>query len=147
MAFITKDILMQAILASDPSLFAKQNEFKSISNYQKVSQASSTGSVSDSIKESSNIQAKWLHGSIKPPDIVDDESANGMVTHEGGEVKLKCNTTGSSKPTVTWKREDDRNIILRVDGQKQYKISIIQYEYLTIRKPVEKHSLVGIHRE
>ncbi|KAK9293995.1 hypothetical protein QLX08_011240 [Tetragonisca angustula] len=54
-----------------------------------------------------------------PPDIVDDESANGMVTHEGGEVKLKCNATGSPKPTVTWKREDGRNIILRVDGQKQ----------------------------
>ena len=60
-----------------------------------------------------------------PPDIVDDESANGMVTHEGGEVKLKCNATGSPKPTVTWKREDGRNIILRVDGQKQCKISII----------------------
>lgn len=54
-----------------------------------------------------------------PPHTVDDEFANGMVTHEGGEIKLKCNATGSPKPTVTWKREDSRNIILRVDGQKQ----------------------------
>ncbi|XP_076665974.1 dpr-interacting protein lambda [Andrena cerasifolii] len=55
---------------------------------------------------------------VIPPDIMDDESAEGMVTKEGGSVKLKCIATGSPKPTVTWKREDGRNIILREDGQK-----------------------------
>lgn len=59
---------------------------------------------------------------VIPPDIIDDKSAEGMVTHEGGEIKLKCVATGSPEPTVTWKREDGRNIILREDGQKQCKM-------------------------
>ncbi|XP_029036232.1 lachesin-like [Osmia bicornis bicornis] len=56
---------------------------------------------------------------VIPPDIMDDESAEGMVTHEGGNVRLRCVATGSPTPTVTWKREDGRNIILREDGQKR----------------------------
>ncbi|XP_014486075.1 PREDICTED: lachesin-like [Dinoponera quadriceps] len=56
---------------------------------------------------------------VIPPDIMDDESSDGMVTHEGGNIRLRCVATGSPKPTVTWKREDGRNIILREDGQKQ----------------------------
>ncbi|CAK9798992.1 Lac [Anthophora plagiata] len=55
---------------------------------------------------------------IIPPDIMDDKSAGGMITHEGGNIKLKCVATGSPKPTVTWKREDGRNIVIREDGQK-----------------------------
>ncbi|XP_076166243.1 dpr-interacting protein lambda [Ptiloglossa arizonensis] len=58
---------------------------------------------------------------VIPPDIMDDESADGMVTHEGGNIRLRCVATGSPKPTVIWKREDGRNIILREDGQKQPK--------------------------
>lgn len=66
---------------------------------------------------------------VIPPDIIDDKSAEGMVTHEGGEIKLKCVATGSPEPTVTWKREDGRNIILREDGQKQ---SLKSYEGETL---------------
>ncbi|XP_011266233.1 lachesin [Camponotus floridanus] len=54
-----------------------------------------------------------------PPDIIDDETANGMVTLEGGNIRLRCIATGVPEPTVSWKREDGRNIILREDGQKQ----------------------------
>ncbi|XP_072749776.1 lachesin [Anoplolepis gracilipes] len=56
---------------------------------------------------------------VVPPDIVDDETANGMVTHEGGNIRLRCIATGVPEPIVSWKREDGRNIILREDGQKQ----------------------------
>ncbi|XP_032680207.1 lachesin-like [Odontomachus brunneus] len=56
---------------------------------------------------------------VIPPDIMDDESSDGMVTHEGGSIRLRCVATGSPKPIVTWKREDGRNIVLREDGQKQ----------------------------
>ncbi|OAD55796.1 Lachesin [Eufriesea mexicana] len=56
---------------------------------------------------------------VIPPDIMDDKSADGAVTHEGGEVTLKCVATGSPKPTVTWKREDGQNIVIRKDGKKQ----------------------------
>lgn len=58
---------------------------------------------------------------VVPPDIIDDETANGMVTHEGGNIRLRCVATGVPEPTVSWKREDGRNIILREDGQKQCK--------------------------
>lgn len=58
---------------------------------------------------------------VIPPDIMDDESSDGMVTHEGGNIRLRCVATGSPKPIVTWKREDGRNIIFREDGQKQCK--------------------------
>ncbi|XP_031826268.1 dpr-interacting protein lambda [Nomia melanderi] len=54
-----------------------------------------------------------------PPDIMDDESANSMITREGGNIRLRCVATGSPEPTVSWKRESGANITLREDGQKQ----------------------------
>nr|XP_050866560.1 lachesin-like [Vespula vulgaris]XP_050866561.1 lachesin-like [Vespula vulgaris]XP_050866562.1 lachesin-like [Vespula vulgaris]XP_050866563.1 lachesin-like [Vespula vulgaris]XP_050866564.1 lachesin-like [Vespula vulgaris]XP_050866565.1 lachesin-like [Vespula vulgaris]XP_050866567.1 lachesin-like [Vespula vulgaris] len=56
---------------------------------------------------------------VIPPDIMDDESANGLVTQEGGNLRLRCIATGLPKPTVNWKREDGRKIVLREDGKKQ----------------------------
>ncbi|XP_066586606.1 lachesin-like [Prorops nasuta] len=53
------------------------------------------------------------------PDILDDESANGLITHEGGNVRLRCIATGSPEPKVIWKREDGRNIIRRENGKKE----------------------------
>ncbi|XP_024937931.1 lachesin isoform X2 [Cephus cinctus] len=64
-----------------------------------------------------------------PPDIMDDESADGLVAHEGGNIKLQCVATGTPKPTVTWKREDGANITLRGDRQKQ---SVKKYEGETL---------------
>ncbi|XP_011315435.1 lachesin [Fopius arisanus] len=51
-----------------------------------------------------------------PPDIMDDDSTDGMVTRERGNIKLRCIATGIPKPTVTWRREDGRNITLREEG-------------------------------
>lgn len=71
---------------------------------------------------------------VIPPDIIDDKSAEGMVTHEGGEIKLKCVATGSPEPIVTWKREDGRNIILREDGQKQCKMFGFGFNNIVINR-------------
>lgn len=71
---------------------------------------------------------------VIPPDIIDDKSAEGMVTHEGGEIKLKCVATGSPEPIVTWKREDGRNIILREDGQKQCKMFGFDFNNIVINR-------------
>lgn len=56
-------------------------------------------------------------GVVIPPDIKDDESANGLVVHENGNVRLRCAATGTPVPTVVWKREDGKNIITRDAGQ------------------------------
>ncbi|XP_014212388.1 lachesin-like [Copidosoma floridanum] len=53
-----------------------------------------------------------------PPDIVDDTS-EGLVAHEEGNIKLRCEATGWPQPNVTWKREDGRPIVLRENGQKK----------------------------
>lgn len=58
---------------------------------------------------------------VVPPDIMDDESSDGLVTREGGNITLRCVATGVPNPTVTWRREDGRNIVIREDGQKQCK--------------------------
>ncbi|XP_066950543.1 lachesin-like isoform X2 [Macrobrachium rosenbergii] len=47
---------------------------------------------------------------VVPPDIVDQESSGDVIAQEGNDVKLRCRARGSPKPTVTWKREDGRNI-------------------------------------
>lgn len=55
---------------------------------------------------------------------MDDESSDGLVMKEGGNITLRCVATGTPNPTVVWKREDGRDIIQREDGQRQRKLSI-----------------------
>ena len=55
---------------------------------------------------------------VIPPDIMDDTS-EGLVAHEGGNIKLRCIATGIPEPNVTWKREDGRPIVLREGGRKK----------------------------
>lgn len=53
-----------------------------------------------------------------PPDILNDnDSSEGGVAVEGGTVRLKCHATGFPVPTVEWKREDGRHIMLRREGE------------------------------
>lgn len=53
-----------------------------------------------------------------PPDILNDnDSTEGGVAVEGGTVRLKCHATGFPVPTVEWKREDGRHIMIRREGE------------------------------
>jgi hypothetical protein len=54
-----------------------------------------------------------------PPDILNDESSDGGVAPENGSVRLRCKATGIPEPTVMWRREDSRNIVLRHDGGRE----------------------------
>lgn len=57
-----------------------------------------------------------------PPDILnqpDVSSANleEGVTSEGGTIQLVCRATGVPDPTVIWKRENGKDIVLRNEGR------------------------------
>ncbi|XP_034933668.1 lachesin [Chelonus insularis] len=73
-----------------------------------------------------------------PPDIMDDESTDGYVTQERGNIKLRCVATGIPQPTVTWRREDGRNITLREEGRE--KISVKNFDGETL-------NLTGVLRQ
>lgn len=45
-----------------------------------------------------------------PPNIDDTATSSDAVAREGANVTLKCTATGSPKPTVKWKRDDNSKI-------------------------------------
>jgi hypothetical protein len=50
---------------------------------------------------------------VIPPDILSEGSSDDGTALEGGSVRLRCKATGLPDPSVVWRREDSRNIILR----------------------------------
>lgn len=58
---------------------------------------------------------------VIPPDILNDNESieGGGGASEGGSVKLKCHATGVPEPTVLWRREDSKNLVLRHDGGRE----------------------------
>jgi neurotrimin len=72
-----------------------------------------------------NLQMGYLEVVI-PPDILSEESSEDGVALEGSNLQMKCKATGLPDPTVVWRREDSKNIILRADGSrdKQSKLLI-----------------------
>lgn len=49
---------------------------------------------------------------LVPPDILDYPTSSDMVVHEGSNVTLQCAATGYPSPTITWRREDNHNIVI-----------------------------------
>lgn len=67
----------------------------------------------------------WLQmGTLEvviPPDILNDNESTegGGVAVEGGIVRLRCHGTGVPEPTVLWRREDSRSLVLRHEGGRE----------------------------
>lgn len=60
---------------------------------------------------------------VIPPDILNDNesSESGGVAVEGGTIRLRCHAVGIPDPTVSWRREDSRNLVLRQEGGRDKK--------------------------
>lgn len=59
---------------------------------------------------------------VVPPDILNQPDSNNAlledgITNEGGTIQLVCVATGVPEPSVMWKREDSKDIILRNEGR------------------------------
>lgn len=55
-----------------------------------------------------------------PPDIDDASSSSDVIVSELANVTLTCKATGSPKPTIRWKRDDNAKIVINktYDGKK-----------------------------
>lgn len=56
---------------------------------------------------------------VVPPDILNhpDQNLEESVTNEGGTITLICSAIGVPAPTVQWKREGGKDIILRTESR------------------------------
>ncbi|XP_040566697.1 limbic system-associated membrane protein isoform X2 [Lepeophtheirus salmonis] len=69
---------------------------------------------------------------VVPPRIEDSMSSGDKVRTEGSNVTLECTARGSPKPTVTWKREDGRNI--NIDKSRNFSVPFVEGDILRLYK-------------
>lgn len=53
-----------------------------------------------------NIQEKMYFCAV-PPNIEDYQTSSDAIVREGANVSLTCKATGSPKPNISWKRDDN----------------------------------------
>nr|XP_045609469.1 lachesin-like isoform X1 [Procambarus clarkii] len=49
---------------------------------------------------------------VVPPDIIDRESSGDLTVREGQDVALTCRAKGHPPPSIIWRREDNKDIVL-----------------------------------
>ncbi|XP_055713284.1 lachesin [Phlebotomus papatasi] len=58
---------------------------------------------------------------VIPPDFISEDTSSDVIVPEGSSVKLTCRARGYPEPIVTWRREDNEEIILKDSlGSKQH---------------------------
>ncbi|XP_066940800.1 lachesin-like [Macrobrachium rosenbergii] len=53
---------------------------------------------------------------VVPPDIIDKDSSGDLTVREGQDVTLTCRAKGHPTPTIVWRREDNRDIVLDTEN-------------------------------
>ncbi|XP_070495054.1 neurotrimin [Chironomus tepperi] len=71
---------------------------------------------------------------VVPPDILNaiESSGDESVTNEGGNVQLLCQATGVPEPSVQWRREDGKDIVIRNEGRDKQFQKAIEGERLSL---------------
>lgn len=67
-----------------------------------------------------------------PPTIIEEETSSDVVVEERGRVGLRCRANGYPTPTVTWRREDGKELNLGSQGGKKQVAHKFEGEYLNI---------------
>ncbi|XP_042899796.1 limbic system-associated membrane protein-like isoform X1 [Parasteatoda tepidariorum] len=66
---------------------------------------------------------------VVPPSIVELNTSSDLNVREGADVNLQCQASGSPKPIIKWRREEEKDIIL---GPKRVKT--VEGEYLKLKR-------------
>ncbi|KAI8119377.1 Lachesin [Lucilia cuprina] len=71
---------------------------------------------------------------VVPPDILNhpDQNLEESITNEGGTITLICSATGVPMPTVQWKREGGKDIILRTESRERQVVKNVEGEKLVL---------------
>ncbi|XP_063701806.1 lachesin [Culicoides brevitarsis] len=83
---------------------------------------------------------------VVPPDILNQADTDSSMiegeTNEGGSVSLLCQATGVPEPTVQWRREGGKDIVLRGEGREKTLHKHVDGERLTLTQ-VQRSDMGG----
>ncbi|XP_055837591.1 lachesin isoform X2 [Episyrphus balteatus] len=72
---------------------------------------------------------------VVPPDILNQPGPEDTflgISNEGGTIQLVCNATGVPEPTVVWRREGGKNIVLRSENKEKRVLKSVEGASLTL---------------
>ncbi|XP_065206265.1 lachesin-like [Planococcus citri] len=71
---------------------------------------------------------------VVPPDIISTGTSTDTTVVEGKSAKLECKARGVPKPSISWRREDGREIIIRSFTNDKNKTQVYEGESLYLPK-------------
>ncbi|KAK7578213.1 hypothetical protein V9T40_010418 [Parthenolecanium corni] len=71
---------------------------------------------------------------VIPPDIINEDTSSDMMVPEGESVRLSCKAKGYPQPHITWRREDNEDIILKDPSGAKERVSTHEGEDLKLTR-------------
>ncbi|XP_054083383.1 lachesin [Zeugodacus cucurbitae] len=71
---------------------------------------------------------------VVPPDILNhpEQNLEEGISNEGGTIVLICSATGVPEPTVQWRREGAKDIVLRTETREKQVVKTVEGERLVL---------------